>query len=74
MTVMSLTRIRRLAVAVTLVTSASAADAQQQPTALIVSAANRFPATLDQQQRGAVTFAFDDDAQRVRWSNFPVRR
>ena len=74
MTVMSLTRIRRLAVAVTLVTSASAADAQQQPTALIVSAANRFLATLDQQQRGAVTFAFDDDAQRVRWSNFPVRR
>jgi len=38
-----------------------------------VSAANRFLATLDQQQRGAVSFAFDDSAQRVRWSNFPVR-
>ncbi len=69
---MSITRILRLAIAVALAASASAAGAQQ-PTARIVSAANRFLATLDQQQRSAVRFAFDDDAQRVRWSNFPVR-
>ena len=72
MTVMTTTWTRRLAVAVALAASANAAGAQQ-PTARIVSAANRFLGTLDQQQRSAVSFAFDDDAQRVRWSNFPVR-
>jgi len=72
MTVMSMTRISRLAIAVALAASASGAGAQR-PTARIVSAANRFLATLDQQQRGAVSFAFGDSAQRVRWSNFPVR-
>ena len=72
MTVTSMTRISRLAIAAALAASASRAGAQQ-PTARIVSAANRFLATLDQQQRSAVRFAFDDDAQRVRWSNFPVR-
>jgi hypothetical protein len=45
----------------------------QQPTAKIVSAANRFLATLDEPQRGRVLFRFDDDAQRVRWSNLPVQ-
>jgi hypothetical protein len=45
----------------------------QQPTTKIVSAANRFLATLDQPQRGRVLFRFDDDAQRVRWSNLPVQ-
>jgi len=45
----------------------------QQPTARIVSAANRFLATLDEPQRGRVLFRFDDDAQRVRWSNLPVQ-
>src|SRR5205809_841267 len=72
MSVVSMTNVRRLAAGVALVASASGAGAQQ-PTARIVSAANRFLATLDQQQQGAVSFAFDDDAQRARWSNFPVR-
>jgi hypothetical protein len=45
----------------------------QRPTAQIVGAANRFLGTLDQQQRGRVSFRFDDDAQRRRWSNLPVR-
>lgn len=39
----------------------------------IVSAANAFLATLDQKQRQSVSFAFDDEKQRVRWSNLPVR-
>jgi len=49
----------------------SAAHAQTT-TARIVSAANNFLSTLDQTQRGKVLFAFDDDKQRVRWSNLPV--
>ena len=41
-------------------------------TARIVRAANAFLATLDQKQHGSVLFAFDDNAQRARWSNLPV--
>jgi hypothetical protein len=44
----------------------------QSPTAKIVSAANAFLGTLDQTQRQTVLFAFSDEKQRVRWSNFPV--
>ncbi len=39
----------------------------------IVSAANKFLATLDQKQRQSVVFAFDDEKQRTRWSNLPVK-
>ena len=38
----------------------------------IVKAANAFLSTLDQKQRGGVMFAFDDEAQRARWSNLPT--
>ncbi len=38
----------------------------------IVDAANAFLGTLDEAQHGKVIFAFDDDAQRIRWSNLPV--
>jgi len=38
-----------------------------------VAAANAFLATLDQKQRQSLLFAFDDEKQRVRWSNLPVR-
>jgi len=44
----------------------------QTATSKIVSAANAFLATLDQKQRQSVQYAFDDDAQRARWSNFPT--
>lgn len=44
----------------------------QSPTAKIVTAANAFLGTLDQTQRQAVLFAFNDEKQRARWSNFPV--
>lgn len=47
-----------------------AADAGR--TQLVVSTANAFLATLDDAQRGQVSFAFNDAAQRVRWSNLPV--
>lgn len=47
-----------------------AAAAEQ--TRKIVAAANAFLGTLDDTQRGKVSFAFDDAAQRVRWSNLPI--
>jgi hypothetical protein len=49
-----------------------AANAAPTATARIVSAANAFLATLDDKQRQSVLFAFDDEQQRVRWSNFPT--
>jgi hypothetical protein len=42
-------------------------------TAQAVKAANAFLATLDEKQRATVSFAFDDEKQRARWSNLPVR-
>jgi hypothetical protein len=38
----------------------------------IVKAANSFLSSLDQKQRQSVLFAFDDEKQRVRWSNLPT--
>src|SRR4051794_35740437 len=45
----------------------------QTATTRIVNAANAFLGTLDAKQRQSVLFAYDDQKQRVRWSNFPVR-
>lgn len=47
--------------------------AAQTATSQIVSAANKFLATLDPGQRQKVVFAFDDQQQRQRWSNLPVQ-
>lgn len=44
----------------------------QSPTAKIVKAANTFLASLDETQRAGAVFAFDDEKQRARWSNFPT--
>jgi hypothetical protein len=52
--------------------SLRAATAQSE-TAKVVKAANAFLATLDPKQRASVLFAFDDEKQRVRWSNLPNR-
>jgi len=38
----------------------------------VLDAANAFLDTLDDTQRGKVSFDFNDTAQRVRWSNLPV--
>ncbi|WPL55459.1 DUF3500 domain-containing protein (plasmid) [Qipengyuania sp. HL-TH1] len=38
----------------------------------IVSAAEAFLTTLSDEQRAAVVYDFDDNAQRARWSNFPT--
>ena len=45
----------------------------QSATPRIVSAANAFLASLDETQRKSVLFAFDDEEQRARWSNLPIR-
>jgi hypothetical protein len=58
--------------ALALVSMTLSAAHAQTTTARIVGAANNFLSTLDQTQRGKVLFAFDDDKQRVRWSNLPV--
>src|SRR5258708_16853397 len=54
-----------------IILSWSAAMAQTA-TPRIVKAANAFLSTLDQKQRQSVLFAFDDEKQRVRWSNLPT--
>lgn len=41
-------------------------------TVRIVSAANAFLATLNDQQKRTVSFAFDDAEQSKRWSNLPT--
>ena len=52
----------------------SAIDAAARTsTSQIVAAAGTFLSTLDQKQRQAVLFAFDDEKLRARWSNFPVQ-
>jgi hypothetical protein len=44
----------------------------QTATSRLVSATNAFLSTLDDKQRKSVLFAFDDEQQRQRWSNFPI--
>lgn len=63
-------RTSRILVVICLLGSGAAA---QTATSRIVSAANAFLSTLDEKQRKSVQFAFDDEQQRVRWSNLPVR-
>src|SRR6202008_4091623 len=44
----------------------------QTATSRMVSAADAFLSTLNEQQRKSVMFAFDDKQQRARWSNLPI--
>lgn len=68
---LSTSALRTLTLIVVLAGQALAAS----PTATtrIVGAANAFLSKLDADQRKKVLFAFDDQQQRVRWSNLPVR-
>ena len=58
--------------AVSLSLAVSAQAQQGDTTARIVSAADAFLASLDANQRQQVLYAFDDNEQRARWSNFPT--
>ncbi len=59
-------------VATAVLSVAVATATAQTVTAKIVTAANAFLSTLDQKQRQSVIYAFDDEKQRARWSNFPT--
>jgi hypothetical protein len=61
-----------LTLALVVLSSNSKADTAQSATSKIVGEANAFLATLSEKQRLAVLYKFDDDQQRVRWSNFPT--
>jgi hypothetical protein len=63
--------VRRIYALALICLSASTAVAQTA-TSRIVNAANTFLSTLDEKQRQGVLFAFDDEQQRKRWSNFPT--
>ena len=63
---------RRVPNAQTAVPRSRDAAGAQAATSKIVSAANAFLATLTPQQRQSVQFAFNDEQQRARWSNFPT--
>jgi len=62
----------RIAFALALACATVNAANAQTTTARIVSAADAFLATLDAKQRDTLLYAFDDEKQRVRWSNFPT--
>src|SRR5262249_26859654 len=66
------TVLRRSAAVMVLCAPAVATHAETA-TARIVSAANAFLSSLDAKQRASVSFAFDDEKQRLRWSNLPVQ-
>ena len=55
-----------------LLTLSPLAPAQESSTQDVVHAAGSFLATLTPEQRQKVLYAFDDAAQRARWSNFPT--
>ena len=57
---------------VVLPSKSAKADTPQSATSKIVEDANAFLATLSEKQRSAVLYKFDDDQQRVRWSNLPT--
>jgi hypothetical protein len=57
---------------ITILMALSLGAVAQTATSRIVTAANSFLSTLDDKQRQNVLFAFDDEEQRKRWSNFPI--
>ncbi len=63
--------VRILSATALILFSASGVRAQSA-TSKIVSAANAFLSTLDEKQKQNVLFAYDDEQQRKRWSNFPI--
>jgi hypothetical protein len=67
----SIRMLRTIAVVAAIWLSVTTISAQTA-TARIVRAANTFLATLTEKQRQRVLFAFDDEQQRARWSNFPT--
>jgi hypothetical protein len=65
-------RMARAVIVPVLVSWSVTAARAETAAAKIVIAANKFLSTLDDAQRRGVVFAFDDQQQRVRWSNLPT--
>ncbi len=65
-------RIKHTAIAIILISLSVGSAMAQTATSRIVKAANSFLSTLDDKQRQSVSFTFDDEQQRKRWSNFPT--
>ena len=65
-------RMARAVIVPVLVSWSVTAGGRRQRLRKIVIAANKFLSTLDDAQRRGVVFAFDDQQQRVRWSNLPT--
>lgn len=57
---------------VALAATASSEEKSAATTARIVHATNSFLASLDAKERRRVVYAFNDNEQRQRWSNFPI--
>src|SRR5215813_1982487 len=51
---------------------AQSGPATSKATGDVVAAANKFLASLGEEQRSKVVFDFKDEAQRKRWSNLPA--
>jgi len=68
----SLKSVQRSVGAIVLTCLACSLASAETSTPQIVKSANAFLSTLDQKQRSSVMFAFDDEAQRARWSNLPT--
>ena len=62
----------RAMIAIWVMTAPVAAAIAQTVPARVAAAANGFLATLSEKQRQSVLYAFDDEQQRQRWSNFPT--
>jgi hypothetical protein len=62
-------RVKRISLAIALLLMSAVTNAQ---TRNAVASANAFLATLEDGQKSKVLFAFNDAAQRVRWSNLPT--
>jgi hypothetical protein len=58
--------------AIFLLLPASARAHQTATASRVVSAADTFLSSLDANQRQHVLYAFNDNEQRARWSNFPT--
>jgi hypothetical protein len=55
-----------------LLSKSAKADSPQSATSQIVGLANVFLAALNEKQRDAVLYKFNDEEQRARWSNLPT--
>ena len=66
------TALKRGGICLALISLCLRAEAAQPSTENVVRAADKFLATLSDQQLQKVEYAYDDAQQRARWSNFPT--